>query len=163
VKLLLALAVISVGLLGAAGCSAAKITCAVSTGAWFKHGGAADAAAVRRALIGDGRAANAVVQAKFGPASLAALKTAAAKLGAAVTTMRGNLPPGCVPGVRADMRAGLDDFAKSVTAQDQAVAAARRHDLAAAAAPFRATAADLRAGATKFIGAAHAVTRYVRH
>jgi len=148
---------------GAAHKIAAKVSCLSTVRTWYKSGGKADSDALKSALLAVGRADRAAGKAHFTPATVSAVKAKTGALSAAIARFGSDLPPGCVSGVRADMKAGLADFRKAVTDQDAAVAAARRNDAAGVQQAFTRAASAFKAGAVKFLAVGAAVKKYLAH
>ena len=127
-KIILLAAALAAAATSAGGCAAvrhaaAKASCFSSSGHWFESGGTARIVAVEHALTNVGHADTAATRARFTSATVTAIKTADRKLAAAIAALRRDLPPTCVTGARADMSAGLSDFASAVRDQETAVAA----------------------------------------
>jgi len=166
-KIILLAAALAAAATAAAGCAAvrqaaAKASCFSTSGHWFKNGGTARIVAVEHALTNVGHADTAAGHARFTPATVTAIKTADSKLAAAIASLRRDLPPSCVTGARADMSAGLSDFASSVRDQESAVAAVQAKNPAAARTAFTRAGRAFQAGSQKFDAAARAIRAYVK-
>jgi hypothetical protein len=166
-KIILLAAALAAAAAAVAGCAAvrqaaAKASCFGMSGHWFKNGGTTRMVAVEHALTNVGHADTAAGHARFTPATVTGIKTADSKLTAAIAALRRDLPPSCVTGTRADMSAGLSDFASAVRDQETAVAAVQAKNPAAARAAFTRAARAFQAGSHKFGAAAHAIRAYVK-
>ena len=166
-KIILLAAALAAAATAAAGCAAvrqaaAKASCFSMSGHWFKNGGTARMVAVEHALTNVGHAETAAAHAQFTPATVTAIKTADSKLAGAIAALRRDLPPSCVTGARADMSAGLSDFASAVRDEETAVAAVQAKNPGAARAAFTRTARAFQSGSRKFDAAAHAIRAYVK-
>lgn len=155
--------------LAAAGCSthhihhiAAKITCATQVASWYEKGGKADLKGLGEAVKAVGLADETLAKGKtYTATAVAPVVKATNSLSKAITTLSGNQPPGCVPGANADLNAGLGDFTKAVTSQDQFVKAVLAKNPTAAQKAGQAGSAAFKAGGVKFLAAVTALKQYL--
>lgn len=165
-KFLAALGVVAV--VGfAAGCGtthsvhhlAQKIACSTQVGTWYEKGGKAHIKALGDAVKASGLADEGL--AKTQGISVAPVVRATGKLRTAITALGSDPVPGCVPGARADLSAGLQDFSRAAGSQDQLVTAVRAKNPTAAQKAGQAGSAAFKAGGMKFLAAVTALKQYL--